>query len=292
MIIANENLAQVQSRYLKNIPNTNYSDKDIIQMRDQLINSQDPQENRDEERNKNLLPLPVDEEKVMSGESIKKKVAELFGSEEKNFTEAMEKEAEAMRDQSTKEVPELKHIMNWSLKRFIKSQFPQKMLKRLKTFEKFSFWREHYEKKTLELFLSEIRSFKQPKGTLKVNDLWTENMRKEMLERCSFTAEKTKLEMYHLAKDRINAQRKKHEIESFILDKRRENILKGLLHAKRHKEETEADKEKKEMNRIRESWNKETPKKQPELITKKGCYNPKRSHAYMTEGTHSTTQKQ
>lgn len=115
-----------------------------------------------------------------------------------------------------------------TLQLFIHKNFNEDMPDRLKTFEKFAFSNvERDEHKYIKPILSEIKTFKEPHGTMLITDLWSKNLQKECLEKSNMFREKKMLEKYLFYKNK-SKKLEKHG-RSKILPRNNEQILMNEL---------------------------------------------------------------
>lgn len=106
-----------------------------------------------------------------------------------------------------------KNLAENTLQSFIHKNFNENMPDRLKTFEKFAFSNvERDEHKYIKPLLTEIKTFKEPHGTMLVTDLWSKNLQKECLEKSNMWREKKMLEKYLFYKNKTQKKEKKKEI--------------------------------------------------------------------------------
>lgn len=101
---------------------------------------------------------------------------------------------------------------------------------RLKTFEKFAFSNvERDEHKYIKPILTEIKTFKEPHGTMLITDLWSKNLQKECLEKSNMIQEKRMLEKYLFYKNK-SKKKENPKGEGFLLiTKKTEHLLNNKL---------------------------------------------------------------
>lgn len=106
-----------------------------------------------------------------------------------------------------------KNLAENTLQSFIHKNFNENMPERLKTFEKFAFSNvERDEHKYIKPLLTEIKTFKEPHGTMLVTDLWSKNLQKECLEKSNMLREKKMLEKYLFYKNKKGGKQRKNEV--------------------------------------------------------------------------------
>ena len=122
-----------------------------------------------------------------------------------------------------------------TLQTFIHKNFNEDMPDRLKTFEKFAFSNvERDEHKYIKPILSEIKTFKEPHGTMLITDLWSKNLQKECLEKSNMLREKKMLEKYLFYKNK-SKKSDKFDHHPVIITRNNEQILKNELVDKKEK---------------------------------------------------------
>lgn len=121
---------------------------------------------------------------------------------------------------------------------FIKTNFKDSNHLRLKTFEKFAFTSiEREDHKDIVPILEDLKTLKEPTGSMYVNDLWSKNMQREILQNCGFLEEKKRLEKYAFYKTmQSNTQKKAHQ-NTGVLTNKNERVLKDILYRKDQKED-------------------------------------------------------
>ena len=126
-----------------------------------------------------------------------------------------------------KERSKHKQMTENTLQSFIHKNFNEDMPDRLKTFEKFAFSNvERDEHKYIKPILSEIKTFKEPHGTMLITDLWSKNLQKECLEKSNMLKEKKMLQKYLFYKNK-SKKTEKNEHLPVILTKKNEQTLKN-----------------------------------------------------------------
>ena len=126
----------------------------------------------------------------------------------------------------TKEKTLQKKQIENTLQSFIHKNFNEDMPDRLKTFEKFAFSNvERDEHKYIKPILAEIKTFKEPHGTMLITDLWSKNLQKECLEKSNMLKEKKMLEKYLFYKNKSKKGDKREHLG--IFKKGNEEILKN-----------------------------------------------------------------
>lgn len=116
-----------------------------------------------------------------------------------------------------------------TLQSFIHKNFNEDMPDRLKTFEKFAFSNvERDEHKYIKPILSEIKTFKEPHGTMLITDLWSKNLQKECLEKSNMLKEKKMLEKYLFYKNKSKKTERNDHLP-VILTKKNEQTLKNEI---------------------------------------------------------------
>jgi hypothetical protein len=90
------------------------------------------------------------------------------------------------------------------IKRFISQNFKGNLKDRLKTFEKFAFNNsEKDEQRYILPILNEMKSYREPAGTMLITDLWAKSMQRECLEKANMIKEKKILEKYLYYKTKV-----------------------------------------------------------------------------------------
>ena len=126
-----------------------------------------------------------------------------------------------------------KELTENTLQSFIHKNFNDDMPDRLKTFEKFAFSNvERDEHKFIKPILSEIKTFKEPHGTMLITDLWSKNLQKECLDKSNMLREKKMLEKYLFYKNK-SKKTEKNEHLPLIITKKNEQIVKNEISNKK-----------------------------------------------------------
>lgn len=136
----------------------------------------------------------------------------------------------------SKERNKHKQLTENTLQSFIHKNFNEDMPDRLKTFEKFAFSNvERDEHKYIKPILSEIKTFKEPHGTMLITDLWSKNLQKECLEKSNMLNEKKMLEKYLFYKNKSKKIEKSEQLP-VILTRKNEQTLKNEVSMEKEKQ--------------------------------------------------------